>query len=149
MSQISTGLSPRVLPALLSVRLISADIQRLVSFYASLTGIEPIWYTEDFAELRSGVATLAIGSTRTLAFFGEHHGIESGQNRSAIIEFKVENVDALWEAHRDWLEESVLQAPTTMPWGNRSLLLRDPEGHCVNLFTPLSPEARQRAGEAS
>jgi hypothetical protein len=25
--------------------------------------------------------------------------------------------------------------PTTMPWGNRSLLFRDPDGNLVNLFT--------------
>jgi hypothetical protein len=30
-------------------------------------------------------------------------------------------------------------APTTMPWGNRSLLIRDPDGNLVNLFTPITP----------
>ncbi|MDX8539516.1 hypothetical protein RFM23_18010 [Mesorhizobium abyssinicae] len=34
-----------------------------------------------------------------------------------------------------------MQTPTTMPWGNRSLLLRDPDGNLVNLFTPVSAEA--------
>ncbi len=28
-----------------------------------------------------------------------------------------------------------------MPWGNRSLLFRDPDGNTVNFFTPVSPEA--------
>ena len=27
--------------------------------------------------------------------------------------------------------------PTTMPWGNRSLLLRDPDGVLVNVYAPL------------
>jgi hypothetical protein len=31
--------------------------------------------------------------------------------------------------------------PTTLPWGNRSLLLRDPDGNLVNFFTPLTPAA--------
>jgi hypothetical protein len=26
-------------------------------------------------------------------------------------------------------------APTTMPWGNRSMLLRDPDGNVVNIFS--------------
>ena len=26
--------------------------------------------------------------------------------------------------------------PTTLPWGNRSLLLRDPDGNLVSFFTP-------------
>jgi hypothetical protein len=33
-----------------------------------------------------------------------------------------------------------------MPWGNRSLLFRDPDGTLVNLFAPVTAEAiaRQR-----
>ncbi|GMA26544.1 hypothetical protein GCM10025864_43030 [Luteimicrobium album] len=27
--------------------------------------------------------------------------------------------------------------PRDMPWGNRSLLLRDPDGNLVNLFAPV------------
>ena len=40
----------------------------------------------------------------------------------------------------------VVQAPTTMPWGNRSLLLRDPDGALVNLFTPVTEMARKKFG---
>ena len=36
--------------------------------------------------------------------------------------------------------------PTTMPWGNRSLLLRDPDGNLINLFTPVTPDALARIG---
>ena len=28
-----------------------------------------------------------------------------------------------------------------MPWGNRSLLFRDPDGNLVNFFTPVTSEA--------
>ena len=31
-----------------------------------------------------------------------------------------------------------VQEPTTMPWGNRSLLFRDPDGNLVNFFTPAT-----------
>ena len=34
--------------------------------------------------------------------------------------------------------------PTTLPWGNRSLLFRDPDGNLVNLFTPVTAEAKSR-----
>lgn len=33
--------------------------------------------------------------------------------------------------------------PTTMPWGNRSLLLRGPDGNLVNFFTPANPGRHQ------
>jgi hypothetical protein len=36
---------------------------------------------------------------------------------------------------------SLVQEPTTMPWGNHSLLFRDPDGNLVNFFTPVSAAA--------
>ena len=51
---------------LASMRVITADIHRLVDFYAQLSGVEPEWATNDFAEFRWPAFTLAIGSTRTL-----------------------------------------------------------------------------------
>ncbi len=34
-----------------------------------------------------------------------------------------------------------------MPWGNRSLLFRDPDGTLVNLFTPVSADAIRKFGK--
>ncbi|HSZ84382.1 MAG TPA: hypothetical protein VK787_00035, partial [Puia sp.] len=56
---------------LVSLRIITADIKRLVQFFEKATGITAKWSTEDFAEIATSSFTLAIGSTRTLAFFGE------------------------------------------------------------------------------
>lgn len=121
-----------------STRIITDDIKRLVGFYEGL-GLAATWYTDDFAELSSPSCTLAIGSTRTMDLFGAG-AATPGSNRSLIIEFHVDDVD---EAFRklDALIEDVVQAPTTQPWGNRSLLFRDPDGNLVNFFTPVSAEA--------
>ncbi len=129
---------------LLSVRLITADIQPLVQFYEQVTGLTLTQYTPDFAELRTPTATLAIGSTRTLLAFGGGHVAEAAANRSAIIEFRVADVDADYQRLAPLLADAVVQPPTTMPWGNRSLLFRDPDGNLVNFFTPVTPEALQK-----
>lgn len=127
---------------LVSLRIITADIKRLVKFYENATGITAQWATDDFAEIISGSFTLAIGSTRTLAFFAE--GIaEPAANKSIIIEFLVENVDDNYEMIKG-LESEIVQEPTTMPWGNRSLLFRDPDGNLINFFTPVSDEAKKK-----
>ena len=124
---------------LVSLRIITANIVTLVEFYEKATGIEAKWSTDDFAEIVTSSFTLAIGSTRTLAFFGE--GIaQPATNKSVIIEFLVENVDAEYERIKD-LSIDIVQKPTTMPWGNRSLLFRDTDGNLINFFTPVSPEA--------
>ncbi len=127
---------------LVSLRIITADIKRLVQFFEDATGTSARWATDDFAEIISGSFTLAIGSTRTLAFFGE--GVaEPASNKSIIIEFLVENVDDDYERIKD-LNTEVVQKPTTMPWGNRSLLFRDPDGNLINFFTPVSDEAKKK-----
>jgi len=129
-----------------SIRIITANIKQLVSFYENVTGTAFKWYTDDFAELRTPLGTLAIGSTRTLALFGGDKIANAASNRSVIIEFQVDDVDSRYQQLTGILGEEVVQQPTTMPWGNRSLLFRDTDGNLVNFFTPITQEARERNG---
>jgi predicted enzyme related to lactoylglutathione lyase len=126
---------------LVSIRIITANMEGLITFYELVTGTPAIRYTADFAEVKTKTATLAIGSTRTLQFFGGDPVAEAAHNRSAIIEFLTDNVEEEYRRLAPFLKEQIVQEPTLMPWGNKSLLLRDPDGNLVNLFTPASPEA--------
>lgn len=125
-----------------SVRIITGQVDRLADFYEQVTGQPARRYTPDFAEVALPGATLAIGSTATVKLFGEGSA-EPAANRTAIVEFRVDDVDAEFARLRDVIGE-VVQEPTTMPWGNRSLLFRDPDGTLVNLFTPITAEAIDR-----
>ena len=122
-----------------SVRLITGQVGRLTDFYEQVTGQTARRYTPDFAEVVLPGATLAIGSTATVDLFGEGSA-EPAANRTAIVEFRVDDVDAEFARLRDMVGE-IVQEPTTMPWGNRSLLFRDPDGNLVNFFTPVTPAA--------
>ena len=124
---------------LVSIRVITGDINRLVGFYEKVTGVPAVWGTEDFAELRTAHGTLAIGSTRTVPLFAPGSA-RPADNHTAIIEFLVDDVDALY-ADLQGVVEDFVNVPTTMPWGNRALLFRDPDGNLVNFFTPVTPEA--------
>ena len=123
-----------------SIRIITADVQRLAQFYEQVTGIAVTMYTEDFGELKTPGCTLAIGSTRTLQLFGGDIA-RPADNHTAIIEFRVEDVDREYRKLAEMIANAVVQEPTTMPWGNRSLLFRDPDGNLINFFTPLSADA--------
>ncbi len=116
-----------------SIRIITNDVDRLAQFYEAVTGTIAARPAPVFAELRTGAGVLAIASTATVAMLGEH-ATNPGNNKSVIIEFLVTDVDAEFARLRDTLEDIVLE-PTTMPWGNRSTLFRDPDGNLVNLFT--------------
>lgn len=129
---------------LVSIRVITADVKRLVSFYEMVTGADAIWGNELFAEIPTPAGTLAIGSDKTVPLFGVGSA-EPAANRSAIIEFIVGDVDAEYARLQGQLDKVVTE-PTTMPWGNRALLFRDPDGNLVNLFTPVSDHARAKFG---
>ena len=129
---------------LISTRIITAQVETLINFYEQLTGLKAISYTPDFAEIKTPSATLAIGSIRTLQFFGGDSVAQPAQNRSMIIEFRVDDVQQRFEQLAVSLKSAIVQEPTIMPWGNQSLLLRDPDGNLVNLFTPVTPEAIEK-----
>ncbi|BBY75852.1 glyoxalase [Mycolicibacterium parafortuitum] len=127
-----------------STRLITADVRALVTFYEMVTETAAVWGNDLFAEIPTPVGTLAIGSDKTVALFGPGSA-EPAANRSAIVEFLVDDVDAQYERLRGSVGD-VVTAPTTMPWGNRALMFRDPDGNLVNLFTPVTEEARAKFG---
>jgi len=128
-----------------SIRVITDDVAALVGFYETVTGAPATWSTPEFAEVRTTAGTLAIAGTATLAVFGGAIA-EPGANRTVIIEFLVADVDSEYTRLTGELELDLVQEPTTMPWGNRSLLFHDPDGNLVNLFTPMTPEAIDRSG---
>jgi hypothetical protein len=51
-----------------------------------------------------------------------------GHNRSVLIERRVHDVDATWERVKGLVPQTIPEIvlePTDMPWGNRSVILRD------------------------
>ena len=55
--------------------------------------------------------------------------------------------NATWERVRGLVPQivpEIVLEPTDMQWGNRSMILRDPDGGLVNLFTPVTPEAKAK-----
>ena len=116
-----------------SIRIITHDVERLTRFYETVTGTTAIRPAPVFAEIRTGTAVIAIASTATVTMLGDH-APRPGRNDSLIVEFLVTDVDADFARLRTALEYVVLE-PTTMPWGNRSTLFRDPDGNLVNLFS--------------
>ncbi|MFB6674334.1 VOC family protein [Streptomyces sp. NPDC057684] len=125
-----------------SIRIITSNVARLVEFYEKATGVPATWATEDFAELKTPSATLAIAGTRTVPLFAPGSA-RPADNHSVIIEFLVDDVDRVHGNLSGFVADFVNE-PTTMPWGNRALLFRDPDGNLVNFFTPVTPAAIEK-----
>ena len=129
-----------------SVRVITQDVERLATFWEQVTGLPSTRPVPVFAELRTPTGTIAIGAPATIAMLGDA-APAPGRNGSVLIELRVDVVDAAWERVKrldpQTIPEVVLE-PTDMPWGNRSMILRDPDGGLVNLFTPVTQEAKAK-----
>ncbi len=126
---------------LASTRLIASDIKKMVGFYEMVTGQAAEWLAPVFAEIVTPSAALAIGSAESVALFREGSA-EPSANRSLVIEFQVDDVDAEFSRLKDKAE--VVHEPKLMPWGNRAAQIRDPEGTLISLYTPVTDFAKQR-----
>ena len=115
-------------------RIVTADVPRLARFYEELLNASATG-SEEYVELRTTGATLAICSQRAMNMCGAGTAV-SGENRSVVFDFRVDDVDA--ERRRlDALVHAFVLEPTTQPWGNRSMLFRDPDGNLINVFSLL------------
>ncbi|MGN7190507.1 MULTISPECIES: VOC family protein [unclassified Curtobacterium] len=123
-----------------SIRIVTDDLDGLVAFYERVTGQRAERPAPVFARFSGPGATLAIASTATVAMLGG--ALTPATNRSVFIEFEVADVDGRFAALELDGDDVVLE-PSTMPWGNRSALVRDPDGNVVNLFSaPPAEESR-------
>ena len=117
---------------LLQTRLVTADVPRLTAFYEAITGAAKGRAADGYVEFASAAEGLAIVGLRAQQAYGEGV-IAPGQNRSAILDFEVGDVDAEYARLKPLVADWVM-APTDMPWGNRVILFRDPDGNLINMF---------------
>jgi uncharacterized glyoxalase superfamily protein PhnB len=123
-------------------RLVTNDVLRLTGFYEELTGATADVISAGYVEFqRSPCAGLAITSAAAAAIYGEDV-LASANNRSLVLDFEVSDVDAHYTRLRERVDEWV-QLPTDLPWGNRAMLFRDPDGNLVNMFAVKRPPANE------
>jgi predicted enzyme related to lactoylglutathione lyase len=114
-------------------RLVTENVERLTRFYEHVTGASATVLSSGYVEFqRSPCAGLAIANTATVRAYGA--GVaEPAANRTAILDFEVDDVDAEYKRLHKHISDWV-QPPTRQPWGNRAMLFRDPDGNLVNVF---------------
>jgi catechol 2,3-dioxygenase-like lactoylglutathione lyase family enzyme len=127
-------------------RIITKDVPALARFYQQITGIAPVG-NDDYREIRTSGGTLAIGSQRSMELYGAGAAVPAS-NRSAIVEFEVEDVDRERARIAAIVREFALE-PTDQRWGNRSMLFRDPDGNLINFYTPKLQAANSQPAETA
>jgi len=125
---------PQPNPILMNTCLITTNVSRLVNFYENVLGMKAQWSGEQYAEFRTGVGVLAIFSADAQENYIPGSA-DAASNRSAILEFKVADVDHEYVRLQP-LVTIWVKKPTTQPWGTRSLYFRDPDGNLVDFYRP-------------
>jgi catechol 2,3-dioxygenase-like lactoylglutathione lyase family enzyme len=117
---------------LINTCLITNDVKGLAAFYARVLQIEPQWSGDIYVEFHTGAGVLALFSSEAQEKYIPG-AARPAQNHSAILEFKVANVDREYTR----LGNSVrwVKGPTTQPWGTRSIYFRDPDGNLIDFFS--------------
>jgi predicted enzyme related to lactoylglutathione lyase len=113
--------------------ILSADLERLMTFYTTLFNATPVARVP-----REGPALyvgLQIGSSM-LGLVADAEAASEGASR-ILLSVDVDNIDDLLEQVDD-AGGSVLGPPSDMPWGQRVAHLRDPDGNTVNLTQPIN-----------
>lgn len=116
-------------------RIVTTDVPALTKFYRDITGITPKILSEAYVEFQAAGASLAISSQNTMDVYGAR-STSPASNRSVVFDFQVEDVDSEYTRLRALIGDFVLK-PTNQPWGNRSMLFRDPDGNLINFYAPI------------
>jgi catechol 2,3-dioxygenase-like lactoylglutathione lyase family enzyme len=123
-------------PALINTCLITNDVNRLTDFYIKVLKTQPERMGTGYVEFRTGAGTLAIFSAEAQEKYIPGSA-KPGENHSAILQFKVPDVDQEYARLHDFVQTWV-KGPTNQPWGTRSFYFRDPDGNLVDFFTMLN-----------
>jgi uncharacterized glyoxalase superfamily protein PhnB len=125
-------------PVLVNTCLITGRFTGLVDFYQHALGVPPQSVTSGvYAEFPTGQGVLAIFSAEAQEKYIPG-AAEPANNRSAILEFRVANVDAEYVRLQS-LVKTWVKPPTNQPWGTRSVYFRDPDGNLVDFYSPAKP----------
>ena len=115
-------------------RLVTTDVAKLTQFYETISQATAEVLSSDYAQFQNepckGLAIIAQATTQA---YGD--GVaEAAANRSVIVDFEVDNVDAEYERLQESVSDWVM-APKVMPWGARAIVFRDPDGNLVNMYS--------------
>jgi predicted enzyme related to lactoylglutathione lyase len=123
-------------------RLVTEDVQRLTRFYEAVTDAKAELISSGYVEFqRSPCAGLAITAASTMTGAYGDGVVTANANHALVLDFEVEDVDGHYARLKDNVGDWVLR-PTTMPWGNRAMLFRDPDGNLINFFSQPTRDER-------
>ena len=132
---------------LVQARIVTDDVEAMAGFYARLLGVTAA-LNEYYVEVPAGAASIGFSKRRFTECDESAAGLSPVDQSpvSVMLDFEVPDVDAEF-GRIDCLGVDWVTRPTTQPWGNRSMVLRDPAGVLINVFSRPAEPAGTAEGE--
>jgi predicted enzyme related to lactoylglutathione lyase len=120
---------------LVQSRIVTDDVERLAAFYARLVGTR-VALNEYYVEVPAGPTSVGFSRCRFTECGDNLAGRPEGQQLrdEIILDFMADDVDAEYERIAA-LGVTWVMLPANQPWGNRSMIFRDPAGNLVSVFS--------------
>jgi predicted enzyme related to lactoylglutathione lyase len=120
---------------LVQSRIVTDDVERLAAFYARLVGTR-VALNEYYVEVPAGPVSVGFSRCRFTECGDDLAARPEGQQPrdEMILDFMAGDVDAEYERVAA-LGVAWVMLPATQPWGNRSMIFRDPAGNLVSVFS--------------
>ena len=117
---------------LVQARFVTDDVAGLAAFYARLVDV-PVALNEYYVEVPAGAMSVGF-SRRRFTEYREDTPVAAARGRDRVVlDFLTRDGDAQCERIAA-LGASLVMAPATQPWGNRSAIFADPGGNLINVF---------------
>jgi catechol 2,3-dioxygenase-like lactoylglutathione lyase family enzyme len=117
------------------VCIITPQFAKMKEFYTRLLQMEPKKFTEDYVEFQIPGAIVSLYEEASWAQTVPEAVPRPGTG-GMMLELQVANADREFERlHSLGLKMDIILPPTTFPWGNRSIYLRDPDGNLLNVYS--------------
>lgn len=126
------------MPSRLFPNIISTDLARARDWYVSLLGFEPAFDSGWFVHLQApGEESVTLG----ILAAGHEIVSEAMAERptGGVITIVVDDVDAVHAAAQA-ADATIVEAPRNLFYGQRRLLLADPDGQVVDVSSPCDPD---------
>ena len=117
---------------LVQARFVTDDVPGLAGFYARLVRTTAA-LNDYYVEVPAGPVSVGFSRRRFTEYTGDLAGGPRGTG-AFILDFQADDADAEYPRIAALGVEWVMP-PTTQPWGNRSMVFRDPAGNLVNVFS--------------
>lgn len=115
--------------------ILSGDVDRTARFYQDLLGMTRHYDSDWFVILtHAEMAGLEFG------ILDRHNAIVPEAHRASpqgiMLTFVVRDLEPVHDKAR-LLDADIVEAPTTMPYGQRRMLIKDPDGTLVDISAPI------------